>query len=86
MAVANEAASESDPITDPELDLSHGPGLALTGRLGTSADDGEFDEPLPNGERRTFLEDGDTLSLRGYCERTGAVRIGLGEVSVTVVT
>ena len=51
MAVANEAASESDPNTDPELDLSHGPGLALTGRLGTSADDGELDEPLPNGER-----------------------------------
>ncbi len=39
---------------------------------------------LPNGERRTFLEDGDTLSLRGYCEREGAVRIGLGEVSATV--
>ncbi|MEJ7688687.1 MAG: fumarylacetoacetase [Variovorax sp.] len=39
---------------------------------------------LANGERRTFLEDGDTLSLRGYCERAGAVRIGLGEVSATV--
>ncbi|MBT2304683.1 fumarylacetoacetase [Variovorax paradoxus] len=34
---------------------------------------------LPNGERRSFLEDGDTLSLRGYCERQGAVRIGLGQ-------
>lgn len=40
---------------------------------------------LPNGERRTFLEDGDTLTLRGYCERDGAVRIGLGEVSGTVL-
>ena len=40
---------------------------------------------LPNGERRTFLEDGDTLTLRGYCEREGAMRIGLGEVSGTVV-
>ncbi|HEY3047849.1 MAG TPA: fumarylacetoacetase [Polaromonas sp.] len=40
---------------------------------------------LPNGERRTFLEDGDTLTLRGYCERTGARRIGLGEVSGTVL-
>ncbi len=39
---------------------------------------------LPNGERRSFLEDGDTLSLRGRCEREGAVRIGLGEVSATV--
>ena len=40
---------------------------------------------LPNGEKRTFLEDGDTLVIRGYCERVGAVRIGLGEVSGTVV-
>ncbi|UVH57083.1 fumarylacetoacetase [Variovorax paradoxus] len=40
---------------------------------------------LPNGEKRTFLEDGDTLIIRGYCERAGAVRIGLGEVSGTVV-
>jgi fumarylacetoacetase len=39
---------------------------------------------LPNGEKRTFLEDGDTLVMRGYCEREGAVRIGLGEVSGTV--
>jgi fumarylacetoacetase len=39
---------------------------------------------LPNGEQRTFLEDGDTLVIRGWCERDGAVRIGLGEVSGTV--
>lgn len=35
---------------------------------------------LPNGERRTFLEDGDTVTLRGYCSRPGAVRIGFGGV------
>lgn len=40
---------------------------------------------LPNGETRTFLEDGDTLTLRGYCERDGVVRIGLGEVTGTVL-
>ncbi len=40
---------------------------------------------MPNGEKRTFLEDGDTLVMRGWCERAGAVRIGLGEVSGTVV-
>ncbi|MBT2333368.1 fumarylacetoacetase [Variovorax paradoxus] len=40
---------------------------------------------LPNGEKRTFLEDGDTLTIRGWCERAGAVRIGLGEVSGTVL-
>jgi fumarylacetoacetase len=41
--------------------------------------------PLPTGERRSFLEDGDTLTLRGWCERAGAARIGLGEASGTVV-
>ncbi len=40
---------------------------------------------LPNGEQRTFLQDGDTVTLRGYCARAGAARIGLGEVSGTVV-
>lgn len=34
---------------------------------------------LPNGEQRGFLEDGDTIILRGWCERAGAARIGLGE-------
>jgi fumarylacetoacetase len=33
---------------------------------------------LPSGERRTFLEDGDELTLSGSCERDGFVRIGLG--------
>jgi len=40
---------------------------------------------LPNGETRTFLEDGDTVVLRGYCEREGATRIGLGEAVGTVL-
>ena len=40
---------------------------------------------LPNGERRTFLEDGDQVSLRAYCQRDGAVRIGFGECSGTLI-
>lgn len=40
---------------------------------------------LPNGEQRTFLLDGDTVILRGFCARAGVGRIGLGEVSGTVV-
>lgn len=40
---------------------------------------------LPGGETRTFLQDGDTLILRGYCERAGARRIGLGECVGTVL-
>ena len=33
---------------------------------------------LPNGEQRTFLEDGDEVILTGYCARDGFARIGLG--------
>ena len=34
---------------------------------------------LPGGETRTYLEDGDEVILRGYCEREGHARIGFGE-------
>jgi fumarylacetoacetase len=34
---------------------------------------------LPTGEERRFLEDGDEVIFRGWCEREGFVRIGLGE-------
>jgi fumarylacetoacetase len=33
---------------------------------------------LPTGEQRKFLEDGDEVVLRGFCERDGFRRIGLG--------
>ena len=34
---------------------------------------------LETGETRSFLEDGDEITLRAWCEADGAVRIGLGE-------
>ena len=34
---------------------------------------------LPAGETRSFLEDGDEVILRGWCEEPGFRRIGLGE-------
>ena len=40
---------------------------------------------LPNGEQRTWLEDGDTVILRGWCQREGAARIGFGECTGTVL-
>jgi len=40
---------------------------------------------LPSGETRAFLEDGDEVTLRGWCERPGAVRIGLGSCRGRVV-
>ena len=39
---------------------------------------------LANGESRTFLEDGDSVILRGYCERAGQRRIGFGDCAATV--
>ena len=35
--------------------------------------------PFPNGQQRTFIEDFDTVIMRGYCEK-GSIRIGFGEV------
>jgi fumarylacetoacetase len=40
---------------------------------------------LPSGEQRSFLEDGDELTLTGYCERDGLVRIGLGTCRGVIV-
>jgi fumarylacetoacetase len=40
---------------------------------------------LSSGEERRFLEDGDEVILRGYCEREGFARIGFGECSGKIV-
>lgn len=40
---------------------------------------------LPSGERRSFLEDGDTVVIRGYCEAPGKPRLDLGSVSGTIL-
>lgn len=40
---------------------------------------------LPNGESRTFLEDGDNVILAGYCQRDGAKRIGFGKVEAVIL-
>ena len=41
---------------------------------------------LPTGETRAFLEDGDRVTLRAWCEKPGCARIGLGSVSGTIVS
>ena len=43
-------------------------------------------EPLEllGGERRTFLEDGDSLSITGFCQGDG-YRVGFGEVEGTIL-
>jgi fumarylacetoacetase len=35
--------------------------------------------PLPSGETRGFLENGDEVILKGWCEASDFRRIGLGE-------
>jgi fumarylacetoacetase len=40
---------------------------------------------LPNGESRTFLEDGDTVIIKGNCVNGNAARIGFGECVGTVL-
>jgi fumarylacetoacetase len=40
---------------------------------------------LPSGETRTFLADGDRVTLRAWCEKSGRPRIGFGEASGTVL-
>jgi fumarylacetoacetase len=39
---------------------------------------------LPGGETRSFLEDGDSLVMRGWCQGDG-YRVGFGEVEGTIV-
>jgi len=40
---------------------------------------------LPTGETRRFLENGDEVILRAYCEREGHARIGFGECRGVVI-
>lgn len=49
------------------------------------SDGGRHPLVLSNGERRTFLEDGDCVTLKGCCVRPGHRRIGFGQSSATVL-
>jgi fumarylacetoacetase len=40
---------------------------------------------LPGGEKRGFIEDGDEIIFRGFCEKSGAARIGFGECRAVVL-
>ena len=62
-----------------------GPSPDQAGSLLELTQSGKQPITLPNGETRSFLADGDTLTLRGFCERGGARRIGFGACSATVL-
>jgi fumarylacetoacetase len=62
-----------------------GPTLDQAGALVELTTGGKQALRLPNGETRTFLEDGDAIVLRGWCESQRGIRIGLGECWGTVI-
>jgi len=61
-----------------------GPDPAEAGSLLELTEGGKRAIRLESGETRIFLEDGDRVILRGWCERPGCARIGFGEASATV--
>jgi fumarylacetoacetase len=62
-----------------------GPGRNSLGCLLEMTKRGTEPITLPSGEVRRFLEDGDEVTFRGYCERAGHPRIGLGTCCGNVV-
>ena len=57
-----------------------GPQAAEAGSLLELSSGGKRALTLPDGETRRFLEDGDAVIMRGWCERAGAARVGFGEL------
>jgi len=55
------------------------------GALLEATEGGKHAITLSNGEQRTFLEDGDTVILKGWCEREGQTTIGFGQAAATVL-
>ncbi len=62
-----------------------GPTSSEAGALLELTEGGKKPVALANGESRTFLQDGDAVILRGWCEKPGAARIGFGECRATVL-
>lgn len=56
-----------------------GPAPEAFGSLLESTFGGKQPLQLPGGEQRTFLQDGDEVIFRAWCEREGYPRIGFGE-------
>jgi fumarylacetoacetase len=62
-----------------------GPSRGSLGSLLELSWNATIDIELSDGSTRTFLEDGDTVVLRGWCQAEGYARIGFGECAGTVL-
>lgn len=62
-----------------------GPEQDEAGSLLELSQGGKVTITLNNGESRTFLEDGDSIILRGFCQSDNAVPIGFGEVIASLL-
>jgi fumarylacetoacetase len=62
-----------------------GPDPGQGGSLLELSGGGKLPLQLANGETRSFLEDGDTVILRGHCARQGLRRIGFGDCAGTIL-
>ena len=62
-----------------------GPAANQGGSLLELSQGGKQPFDLGNGETRTFLQDGDRVILRGWCEAEGARRIGFGDCAGVVL-
>jgi fumarylacetoacetase len=67
----------SGTVSGPEKS-SWGSLLELTAR-------GSDPIALPGGEKRGFIEDGDEIIFRGFCEKAGHARIGFGECRAVIL-
>jgi fumarylacetoacetase len=67
----------SGTVSGPEK-ASWGSLLELTSR-------GSDPIALPSSEKRGFIEDGDEIIFRGFCEKPGYARIGFGECRAVVL-
>ncbi len=80
--------SNGTPVRAGDLYASgtvSGPEHESAGSLIELSNNGADPVKLASGETRTFLEDGDTVILRGFCGGGELPRIGFGEVRGTVL-
>jgi fumarylacetoacetase len=61
-----------------------GPEPGTLGAMIELTEGGKKPIPLPTGEARSFLEDGDEVIERGFCARDGHVAIGFGAAAGVV--